>query len=272
MIFFRKKLSTPNLFLVNKLKALAYKLRPLKANPIIFSAKYRYFFCACTFCGSRNTSEPLICSSCKIDLLTPLFRPQCEACKLPLPGSYDQTHCQECRIQPPLYDDCYVATTYEFPASTLVHRLKYQNKAFVARLVGQLLAELRENANRPFPDLVCCVPMHSSKLREKHYNHAGEIARLAAKELSLAFYPCLLIKTQPTESQSKLGRTARMKNLKNSIAVSCETNINGKHVAVVDDVMTTGATFDLITGLLKAKGADKVEVWAFARTPKPISK
>jgi ComF family protein len=272
MIFFLEKLSTLSSSLVNKLKALGHKLRSTKANHIIASAKYSYFFSACNLCGSRNTSEPLICSACKTDLLAPLCISKCESCKLPLLGGTDQTHCPECRINPPQYDECHVVTTYEFPASNLVHRLKYQNKPFMARLIGQLLAQVRRRCDYPLPELICCVPIHPNKLREKKYNHAGEIARMTAKELALPFNSGLLAKTQQTEPQSKLSRAERLKNLENSFMVNPETNLKGMHVAVVDDVMTTGATLDLISGILKARGVSRVEVWAFARTPKPIPK
>lgn len=272
MIFFRKKLSTLNAFLVDKLVSFDPKRCYLRLRRNISLAGNKYFFGPCYLCGTRRNSDLLICSSCKTDLLSPLSIPTCESCKLPLPAGADHVLCTECRKTPPPYDACYLATIYDFPASTLVHKLKYHNKPFLALLIGQLLAEQRQLSNRPYPDLICCVPMHASKLKTKHYNHAEEIARVAAKELSLPLYPSLLVKTKATESQIKLGRTARLKNLTNSIRVNSEASLKGKYVAVVDDVMTTGATFDLITRLLKARGASKVEVWAFSRTLKPVPK
>ena len=193
----------------------------------------------------------------------------CALCKVPLNIASTHSACNECRTNPPSYDDCLVITTYEFPASTLIYRLKFASERFIARLLGKLIASQRADHVEALPEVLCCIPMHHNKLREKRYNHAQEIARHTAIILDIPLIPSLLVKTKQTESQRTLSRSDRFRNLRNSIDVSKDQQIHGKHIAVIDDVMTTGATFDYVARLLKAHGASRVEVWAFARTPKP---
>lgn len=225
MIFFPKKLSTLAAFLVNKSEIILHALQTLISLRALATFTNAYFYSTCCLCNAKGTLQLLICNACKADLLVSLDKQKCVQCSLPLSSINGHTHCIECRAAPPQFDKAYIVTRYEFPSSTLVHRLKYQNRRFIARLLGQLLAEQRVNDREPFPDLVCCVPMHPDKLRDKNYNHAREIAAQCAMELSLVFNPTLLIKTQTTESQSSLGRTARLKNLKNSIVISPGTNL-----------------------------------------------
>ena len=257
MILFHKNLSTKKPNMVNK----SY----LNATKTIKSA----FFKRCYLCGMRGTADELICKPCLKDLLAPMQTILCAHCKIPLGTESWHPHCAECRLTPPYYDACRAVSTFEFPASTLVHKLKYENKQFVARLLGRLLAEEIAKSSPHSPDLVCPVPMHSDKRSTRSYNHAAEIGNYCARALGLSCKPDLLIKTQTTASQSTLGRSERIKNLKNSLEVNKSINIKGQHIAVVDDVMTTGATFDYAAKLLKAAGAKRVEAWTFARTPKP---
>lgn len=257
MIFSHKNLSTKILNLVNK--SYSYSSETLES----------IFFRGCYLCGVTGSADQLICKPCENDLLKPLQTILCSHCKIPLGTESWHPHCPECRLTPPSYDTCTAVTTFEFPASTLVHQLKYQNKQFVARLLGRLLAEQLSKTPKPRPDLICAVPMHSNQRNTRRYNHADEIAKHSARLVKSKFSPHLLVKTRDTESQSSLGRVKRINNLKNSLSVNASIDIKGKHIAVVDDVMTTGATFDYVAQLLKANGAGIVEVWAFARTPKP---
>lgn len=272
MIFFLDKLSTPLRFLVNNLNARSHKRVVQTLSRPVTQATNSYFFQSCALCGSSNSQQALLCDSCETDLLATRCGGQCQLCSIPLPSGYEHSQCPECRMSPPKYDSSHVVTTYEFPSTTLIHQLKYEKKRYIALILGHLLAKTIERSIGPLPDLICCVPMHPNKIHKKHYNHACEIAHLTATKLSLPFYPQLLIKTQQTESQSKLGRSERFKNLRNSIEVTNGAYLIGKHIAVIDDVMTTGATFDCIASLLKNAGAGRVEVWAFARTSKPVKK
>lgn len=257
MIFSHKNLSTKIQNLVNK--SYLYPSKTLTS----------LFFTRCYLCGMTHNTGELICKACENDLLKPMQRKLCTHCQIPMGIDSWHSHCAECRLTPPSYDSCTAVTTFEFPASTLVHKLKYENKQFIARLLGRLLFEQTAKALAPIPDVICAVPMHSNKQDTRRYNHASEIARHWVKFGGSTFAPDLLVKTHSTESQSSLSRAERIRNLKNSISVNASTDIIGKHIAVVDDVMTTGATFDYVSQLLKSRGASIVDVWAFARTPKP---
>ena len=257
MIFSHKNLSTKIQNLVNK----SYLYSSEALGSLLFGR--------CYLCGVTDNIDQLICKPCEKDLLMPLQTMLCSHCKIPLGTDSWHPHCAECRLIPPSYDTCIAVTTFEFPASALVHKLKYENKQFIAQLLGRLLYEASAKSLTPTPDLICSVPMHSNKQTTRRYNHASEIARHCANLGGRTFMPHLLLKIQETESQSSLRRTQRIQNLKNSISVDACTDVNGKHIAVVDDVMTTGATFDYVAQLLKSRGASIVDVWTFARTPKP---
>jgi ComF family protein len=150
------------------------------------------------------------------------------------------------------------ALAYEFPADALVHALKFRGELALAGVLGELLSQRISTLE---VDCVVPVPLSSARLRQRGYNHAAEIARhLAPRKLDLA----LCERSRDTPPQMDLPFAERQRNVRG--AFRCTRELAGASVAVVDDVMTTGATLNEVARTLKAAGAARVVNWVVART------
>jgi ComF family protein len=197
----------------------------------------------------------VLCDACDAELPR-LALPLCPRCALASPGAQ---LCGRCLAQPPAYDATVAALAYAFPADTLVHAFKFRGELALAPLLAAMLAA-RLSGERV--DLVLPVPLSPQRLRARGYNQAAEIARrldVAARlELSLCE------RARDTAAQSELPWAERRRNVRG--AFRCTRQIAGGTIAVVDDVMTTGATLDEIASVLKKAGAARVVNWVVART------
>jgi len=256
MIWTNKKLSTKYQNMVNN--SNLYRL-------LKHTSKH-YFLSKCYLCGDNSKSAALLCRACTSDLGYRSY--QCRTCSLPL---YSATvdYCPECNQSEPYFDRTYSATVFEFPANTIVHNFKYNNKKYLAHLTAHLIYADRNNGEDDLPDILCCVPMHKTKQSQRGFNQSDLIAAQCARLTKCQYLPNLLTKSTETTSQVGLDRRGRQKNLSKSITLDKTADVHGLRVAVIDDVMTTGATANYIAKLLKEAGATGVEVWVFARTPKP---
>ena len=206
----------------------------------------------CYLC--RGSASKLLCASCDADLprLDPL---RCPRCALESPRG---EVCGRCLSEAPHYDATVAALAYEFPADALVHALKFRGELALAGLLGSLLFQKISNHE---VDCVIPVPLSGERLRARGYNHAAEIARhVRPARLELA----LCERSRDTPPQMELPYAERRRNVRG--AFRCTRTLAGESVAVVDDVMTTGATLDEIARVLKAAGASRVINWVVART------
>lgn len=181
--------------------------------------------------------------------------------------------CGACITRPPAFDFAVAAVNYGEPWDELIKRFKFRQRPGMApALVDRLLNAVHEHphALRTRPDLVLPVPLALERLRERGYNQAWELSRRIAKTLRLSAEPQLLLRTKNTGHQLKLDIAARSANLKGAFMVEPlrRDAIRGRHVAVVDDVMTTGATAHELAATLKQAGAARVQIWVVARTPR----
>jgi ComF family protein len=207
---------------------------------------------SCFLC--RGVARALICDACDADL--PRLRAQsCPRCALESPGGQ---LCGRCLAQPPHYDATVAALAYAFPADALVQALKFRGELAVSSLLGKLLAD---RIAHPAVDRVIAVPLSAARLRERGYNQSVEIARHLPAKLDLD--SC--VRTRDAPAQMGLPFDERRRNVRG--AFQCTRALVGERVAVVDDVMTTGATLDEMARVLKAAGASRVENWVVARTP-----
>lgn len=157
------------------------------------------------------------------------------------------------------------AYAYRFPLDRLLHRFKYSADLALGACLGGALA--RRVAGAPRPDLVLASPMSERRLRERGFNHALWLARRVARLESLPLDARSLLKTVHTPPQTGHDRRARRRNLRGAFAV--RRRLDGLHVAVVDDVVTTGATLHELAVVLKSAGAARVAGWVLARVPPP---
>ena len=254
MIKGKKYLSTKIQFMVNKFQNVRHHIRQTWRSE------------SCIFCHTKTRAQP-ICQGCREDL--PWNLNPCTSCALPLPAEAGSPQlCGDCMRDKPSFDHCITPFTYDFPIDRCIHRIKYKGKR---RLLRALAKELEtkiplRKQHHPFPDVIIAVPLDPKRRHDRTLNHCSYLSKTLGKAMGVPFKTNLLIKTSSTPEQSSLSRKLRLKNLKGVFEVrgSIPTRI-----ALVDDVLTTGATAETIARLLKKHGAEHVEVWALARTPKP---
>lgn len=211
----------------------------------------------CVLCLGRADLHGL-CRACSDDL-PPVGTALCHVCALPTPAG---SICADCRAHPPGFDRTLAAHAYAFPVDRLVQGLKYRGKLAIAPALGHRLG-LAARSDR-VPDAVVPLPLGAGRLRERGFNQALEIARMLPPHLVARLRPGLLERRRDTQPQADLPLDERARNMKGAFAGT--GSVAGRHVAIVDDVMTTGATVDAAARALKDAGAAAVSVWVVART------
>jgi ComF family protein len=154
---------------------------------------------------------------------------------------------------------------YDYPADGLIKGFKYGRRLAVGRVLGELMAE--RLAGRALPALVLPVPLHPARERERGFNQATELARPLAAALGLALDAGLCRRVRATPSQSALDRRTRARNLRGAFALS--RALPADEVAIVDDVVTTGATAAALAATLRRAGVRRIEIWSAARATAP---
>ena len=222
----------------------------------------------CLLCDEPADDIIPICTACETEL--PWLGDQCQTCALPLPGA--GLYCGQCLKHPPAFERVIAPWTYNFPIDSLITRFKHSAKWPFGRLLAELLAQsVQHNFDNGLdrPDALVPVPLAKRRLRQRGFNQAAMLARWLGAGLDLACDEQLLLRTQDTDAQQELNADARHKNLRNAFALAANATVKGKHLALVDDVLTTGATTQALARLLVDAGAARVDVYCLARTPKP---
>jgi ComF family protein len=146
-------------------------------------------------------------------------------------------------------------------AQRLLHRLKYKGDKAVGRELGRLLGnELRAAQGMPTVDVVLPVPLHPRKERERGYNQSALIAEGVREALGLADHGPLLERVVHTASQTRKGRAERWVNVKEAFRVRDQALLRDRHVLLVDDVVTTGATLESCVRALQQLPGTRVSV------------
>jgi ComF family protein len=221
----------------------------------IFAALFggRCFIC-------RGEAGDVLCAACHAELPR-LGANRCPCCALASPGG---VRCGRCLRHAPRFDATTAALAYEFPADALVHALKFRAALALAPLLAGLMLDRIED---PSVDCVLPVPLSAQRLRQRGYNQAAELARCVASAAGARLELALCVRKRDTEAQSELPWAERSRNVRG--AFGCTRPLPGARIAVVDDVMTTGATLDEIAATLKDAGAVRVVNWVLARTSPP---
>ena len=222
----------------------------------------------CSLCDERCETGQSVCGACEAEL--PWLREHCSVCALPLPVS--GLICGECQKRPPAFDQVTVPWRFAFPVDTLISRFKHQSQWPLGRLLAEQLAPHLQHAfdeGLPRPDRLLPVPLARKRLRQRGFNQAAMLADWLGRALVIPVDTTLLQRVQDTQSQQQLDAASRRRNLRQAFALSNESTIAGRHVAIIDDVLTTGATAEALARLLKRAGATRVDVYCLARTPKP---
>ena len=215
----------------------------------------------CTLCGVRSRAS--LCKDCHHDLP---FRhaPGCPSCNAP---GNDSQVCGACQSDPPHFDETTSAFRYVYPLDRLVQAYKFNaNLGLLPLFSDALVRAIRANNMHAPPDLVIPLPLAPRRLAERGFNQAALLGARVSRELRLNFETRGMLRIRETPPQAGLNREARLKNVRG--AFDCEQRLHGRHVAVVDDVMTTGATLSEAAKVLKKAGAARVSAWVIARAEK----
>ena len=216
----------------------------------------------CFLCrGAARAS--LLCDGCAADL-PELTGPRCPRCALPAP---EDGPCGRCLANPPQFDGTVAALAYAFPADVLIHALKFRGELALAALLAERLAA-RLVALAPGAECLVPVPLAPERLRARGYNQSLEIARHVSRAAHVPLAVELCHRVRDTPAQTDLPWAERARNVRGAFA--SPGSLAGARVAVLDDVMTTGATLDAVAAALKQAGAASVVNWIVARTLPPV--
>ncbi len=208
-----------------------------------------------------------VCADCRQRFATPC--PRCPRCALALPST---ALCGACLRDPPPYARAVSVADYGFPWDRLVSRFKFHQHCELAAALAMLMAgAVRAQSDLPTPDLLVPVPLAPRRLAERGYNQAWELAWRLARRLERPAQAQTLLRLHDTPHQTGLTRAERARNLRGAFWVppDAATALHGRTVALVDDVLTTGATAALASRALLDAGAAQVQLWVFLRTPPP---
>jgi ComF family protein len=212
----------------------------------------------CLFCGVSGV-EP-VCAGCVASL--PRSHPACPSCALPM--TVRET-CGNCLRRPPAFDGAIACFAYRFPIDRAIQRFKFAGDLAVGRWLARGLAEAV--CASAMPDVIVSPPTTRARLAARGFDPALQLARAVGTRLRVPCDPALVSRRRDTGHQPGLGRRSRRENLRD--AFTCARPHPGLHVAIVDDVMTTGATAEAMARALRQAGVARIDVWAAARTPEP---
>lgn len=218
----------------------------------------------CVLCGGAGREHTFdLCAPCEEDL--PLNVPACRTCAQPLIDTASSLlACGACLSRPPRFDASYCPFRYAYPVDRLVQGIKYRGALAQGRVLGELLARgVQQSRNEPLPGMLLPVPLGQRRFRERGYNQAIELGTCVEKRLRIPMHTDVVVRVRETSEQAALDRRERRKNIRGAFAVV--RSLPAEHIAIIDDVITTGSTVNELARVLKRAGARRVEVWAVAR-------
>lgn len=216
----------------------------------------------CFLCAAP-AGATLLCPACAGDLPR-LDEPACPICALP---TTDGAVCGACLRKAPHFDATQACFRYAFPVDRLVQALKYRHNLAIAHFLAEALLQL-PTAEAATADLLVALPLSERRLAARGFNQAVELARPLARQLGIPLLTTGYARSLDTPPQASLPWKERQKNI--SGAFECGMDLRGKHVIVIDDVMTTGATLDEFARTLKKHGARRVSNRVVARALRDV--
>jgi ComF family protein len=217
----------------------------------------------CLLCGAPGADRCDLCAGCAGDFA--LNSPCCPRCALPLQAPAPM--CGECLRREPPFAVAWAPFRYGHPLDLLEARFKFRADLAAGRVLAERLIERARHSAPTPPDLIVPIPLHTSRLRERGYNQALELARPLAHALGIPLRHDLLQRARATQAQTGLDAKARRNNLRGAFALADDATVASAHVVLFDDVMTTGTTAREAARTLLRAGAARVDVWVLARAP-----
>ncbi|WP_163835874.1 ComF family protein [Spartinivicinus ruber] len=220
----------------------------------------------CWLCQAPCDAYHRLCLDCIKQL--PRIKYPCRLCAEPLPVETEDMICGRCYTQPPKFDQCLPAFCYSFPVDHMIHQFKFNGKLICGQALTYLLSEKlnQDYLNQPWPELIIPTPLHRKRELQRGFNQALLIAKQLSKQLKIPLHSRLIHRHKKTSAQTGLSAKERHVNIRYAFQLTCQSLPN--HLALIDDVVTTGTTVNEISQLLKKSGVQKVDIWCLAKTPK----
>lgn len=209
----------------------------------------------CILCGAFS-NDGVWCKACDADLPR-VGEAHCPICGLP---SLNGDICGSCLKQAPSFNETLAAFAYAFPVDQLVQAVKFSGRL---ALVNQLADALTSRISTR-PDHIIAMPLHPLRLRERGFNQSHLLAQRISRNLNISLLTDVSERIRNTTPQSSLPWQERSKNMRG--AFTCSVDLTGKHIAIVDDVMTTGISIEELARSLRQAGAIHISAWVLART------
>jgi ComF family protein len=218
-------------------------------------------------CG-LTASDRNLCVPCLADL--PRVLNGCRGCAASLQLGSDRL-CGVCSRRGPAWHQAVAALRYEFPARELVCRFKFRRDLASGAVLADLLTEAVRAMGQELPDAIVPVPLHRLRLYVRTFNQSDFLARRVGRSLGIPVYGGMLRRVRHTAAQSGLDAKQRRRNTRGAFAGNRGRlrRAGAKHIALIDDVMTTGATLAACSAALRSLGVRRVSAWVVARAPGP---
>lgn len=225
----------------------------------------------CALCGAPSGQLIDLCAACSHEL--PWAKNNCITCGANInQADHKSSTCSDCTIKTPKFKKFHALFDYSDPVTKIITGLKFKHKLNFSQLLADLFIEKIPlwYSDRKLPELIIPVPLHKKRIRERGFNQAVEIAKPVSKYLNIPIdiYSCK--RTKATQEQSSLPAYLRQENIRGAFDLIKPLNV--KHVAIIDDVVTTGETCLELTKLLHNAGVEEVDIWCCAKTPAQVTK
>jgi len=211
----------------------------------------------CIFCGRKGEGQKDLCGHCLQSFAQ--LPEHCSCCARAIPKNALCGHCQK---QPPYFNKVYAPYPHQGEIRYLINQLKFENVFYYSKILGELLADFLQT-KADYPDTILPVPLHPNRYKQRNYNQSLEIAKVVSKKLNIPIDYKSCIRIKDTAHQINLDPKQRKKNIQNCFKI--KTPFQSKHIAILDDVITTGATANELAKILKAAGAERVDIWVCSR-------
>ena len=233
-------------------------VKGLTVNKWFVLGQNRLFPPRCVLCGGSANGNMDLCEACRKDL--PVNLHACSRCAMPVEQG---ELCGQCLLHPLPVELAWAPFRYAPPLDFLIKEFKFERKLVYGRVLASLLAETIQRRGIALPEYLVPVPLHSSRLRERGYNQAQELVRAISRQLGVPAAANCCRRLRSTLPQSGLSAVERARNVRDSFSVN--HSVASRHVALVDDVMTTGHTVMELAREFRRSGAGRVDVWVCAR-------
>jgi competence protein ComFC len=220
----------------------------------------------CVGCGLPQAPGILLCDDCKVSS-TRIKHPFCSRCSRPFDGQISKEFCcPNCEDQPLAFDCAVSVWRADGVLRDLIHRFKYEGKFYLRRVLAEFLLDaIRDDRITASPvDAIVPVPLHPARRRERGFNQAAALAEILSRRTAIPVFHCLQRRCY-TQTQTQFDRAERRRNLRNAFALRKNSDVTGKNLVLLDDVLTTGSTLHECALVLRKAEVASVRAITVAR-------